>query len=70
MKAVIKILFPKSIASNPIAGMTKNAVGEGGYLLVKACILAIALGIAPKHEIDIFSFKMFGNIRKKWSTYI
>lgn len=35
MKAVIKILFPKSIASNPIAGMTKNAVGEGGYLLVK-----------------------------------
>lgn len=31
MKAVIKILFPKSIAIDPIADMTKNAVGEGGY---------------------------------------
>ena len=37
----------KSINSEPTSGTTRNAVGDGPFFFVTACMLAIALGVAP-----------------------
>ena len=47
MNTVITRLFKKSANKLPTSGMSRYALTEGEYLSQMACMLAIALGVAP-----------------------
>ena len=47
MKPVMITALKKSMKSEPTSGITKNAFTDGPLTAVNACMLAMALGVAP-----------------------